>query len=239
MPNDTPTNSGLTAAPEEEEETEEEEYVVEQILNHRVTKKGKLEYYLKWKGFSNADNTWEPAENLNCKDLVDAYESLRGKEKKDKKPKSTKSIDEIDDKKSKQVKRKTTDDSAPKKKKKNDKRANGFDRGMVAEEILGATETSGEVHFLIKWKGVNDAELVPSKVANVKIPQMVIAFYEARLTWSTNSNKSSDETEDAESSPKKNGTSEGAAEEVADEAAPKSKDETTHVNNTDNAVAVN
>ena len=35
---------------------------------------------------------------------------------------------------------------------------------------------------------MNDAELVPSKIANIKIPQMVIAFYEARLTWSnTNS----------------------------------------------------
>ena len=42
-------------------------------------------------------------------------------------------------------------------------------------------------HFYFR-KGVNDAELVPSKIANIKIPQMVIAFYEARLTWSnTNS----------------------------------------------------
>ena len=42
--------------------------------------------------------------------------------------------------------------------------------------------------YLYFRKGVNDAELVPSKIANIKIPQMVIAFYEARLTWSnTNS----------------------------------------------------
>lgn len=238
MPNsDIPTNSGSTSTPEEE--GEEEEYVVEQILDHRVTKKGKLEYYLKWKGFSNADNTWEPAENLNCKDLVDAYESLRGKEKKDKKIKPSKP-EESGDKKTKQVKRKSTGESLPKKKKKNDKRANGFERGMVAEEILGATETSGEVHFLIKWKGVNDAELVPSKIANIKIPQMVIAFYEARLTWSTNSNKSSDETEETETSPKKNGTNEG--DEVAEECQPvnATNDEAAHINSSaDQAVAVN
>lgn len=43
--------------------------------------------------------------------------------------------------------------------------------------------------FSVFRKGVNDAELVPSKIANVKIPQMVISFYEARLTWSTVSGK--------------------------------------------------
>ena len=38
------------AAPEEEEEEEEEEYVVEKIIKHRQTRKGKLEYFVKWEG---------------------------------------------------------------------------------------------------------------------------------------------------------------------------------------------
>merc|ERR1712080_35037 len=89
---DKPTNSA-TVEEEEKEEEEEEEYIVEKILNHRFTKKGKLEYFLKWKGFDDADNTWEPAENLNCQDLVEIYEAEREKKKKDKKavkPKPTK-----------------------------------------------------------------------------------------------------------------------------------------------------
>ncbi|XP_019962137.1 chromobox protein homolog 1b isoform X1 [Paralichthys olivaceus] len=149
-----------------EEEEEEEEYVVEKVLNRRVVK-GRVEYLLKWKGFSEEDNTWEPDDNLDCPDLIAEFLQSQ-KTAHDGKRKAGEA---------------EGDESKSKKKKDDTEKLRGFARGLDPERIIGATDSTGELMFLMKWKNSDEADLVPAKEANVKCPQVVISFYEERLTW--------------------------------------------------------
>ncbi|KAK6919826.1 Chromo domain [Dillenia turbinata] len=63
-------------------------FEVEAIRRRRV-RKGELQYLIKWRGWPEAANTWEPLENLlTCMDVVDAFEDrLKSKNKPSRKRK--------------------------------------------------------------------------------------------------------------------------------------------------------
>ena len=187
---------------------EEEEYAVEKICGRRV-RKGKVEYYLKWKGYSEDENTWEPEENLDCQDLIQQYEADRAKEEQSKAEKPAKKdtgnasgrSSSASNKRKPTGEDKNTSVSSKKKSRRDSHKSEtdndsvsestsskttektGFDKGLDAEKILGASDSGGVLTFLIQFKGIDQAEMVPASVANMKIPQMVIKFYEDRLSW--------------------------------------------------------
>ena len=59
----------------------------------------------------------------------------------------------------------------------------GFDLGYQAECVTNAMKLGGRVLLLIKWKGRKEPELVPSDIARWKCPQLLIQYYQKRLTW--------------------------------------------------------
>jgi len=238
------------------QELVEEEYVVEKVVDKKILDNGGILYLIKWEGYPDSENTWEPKENITSKTLIAQYEkSIKSKESLEKSnvENEIKSVEENQEKdedknpgrknkrkssitdnpelstsdektqpknessRKKGLKQEVTaeEDSnvqvaetsksrssskgrQPPNKKKikevttdeesvgaagDESEPSGFGRNLPPEEIVGATEVKGNLTFLIKWKGSEEASLVPASEANIKCPQLVIQFYEARLTW--------------------------------------------------------
>ncbi|XP_054164075.1 chromobox protein homolog 3-like [Oppia nitens] len=222
---------------------EEDDFEIDKIVDKRVDSNGKVEYWVKWKGFDETDNTWELKENLmqnlKCSSVVDQFErqlknttdshnntanhyliddnKVIANTTRVAKEDSTHKLSDISAKSNtkdnimnkKGIKKNgNTSDSVTTTKRAHNKtnrklkncpndekmdqipdkvidksKLKGFDRQLEADYICGATTLYGELMFLIKWKGVNSADLVAAKEANQKIPQTVIKFYEKNLCF--------------------------------------------------------
>ncbi|KAI1892285.1 hypothetical protein AGOR_G00131770 [Albula goreensis] len=154
-------------ADDEPSSSEEEEYVVEKVLDRRMVK-GRVEYFLKWKGFSEKHNTWEPEKNLDCPELIAEFMKTYKKSSSGSstpssggaRPSSTAATGGRSRDSSGAKRKNSTEEeeeeggSKPKRKKEDDILiARGFERGLEPEKIIGATDSCGDLMFLMKWEG--------------------------------------------------------------------------------------
>ncbi|XP_073703129.1 chromobox protein homolog 3-like isoform X2 [Garra rufa] len=175
-----------------EETTVVQEFAVEKIIRRRVNE-GKVEYYLKWKGFTDAENTWEPEDNLDCPELIEEF--LRNlKVSGETEQEGCQSLDtEIQPKQ--ESSELDADMAHPQPQEELIERGNeevddhnveipaGQSSNPEPDRIIGCTDQQGELMFLIKWKNTDEVALQSAREASKRWPEMVIRFYEDKLTW--------------------------------------------------------
>eukprot|EP00064_Thunnus_orientalis_P001754 superscaffoldBa00000121_g1757 len=164
---------------EETNVTVVQEFVVEKIIRRRVSN-GRVEYFLKWKGFTDAENTWEPEDNLDCPELIEEFlrntHLSEGNEEEQSeqlepefipKEEMTEQETEISCMQSQQQACTMHSDSdvlEP------DTPTN-LSTYLEPECIIGSTDRQGELMFLVKWKNSDDVALLPAREASARCPQ--------------------------------------------------------------------
>ncbi|XP_049871057.1 chromobox protein homolog 7-like [Pectinophora gossypiella] len=149
-----------------------EEFSVEKILDRRV-KNGKVEFLLKWKGYSNEDNTWEPEDNLDCPELISAYEEARLKRERE----AAAAAAEVEEGQS--ARKRTRRDKKNKDKKIEEiDKPRGLARGLPPEKILAGQLFHGTLFFLVKWQGCLELDVVHGHELGEAFPDFVISYYE-------------------------------------------------------------
>ncbi|CAL8085484.1 unnamed protein product [Orchesella dallaii] len=160
----TPVSTATT-----DSEDEEQMFLVEKILKKRNGTDGKSIYLIKWEGYGDEENTWEPEENLPTHLISQFKEEL--KEKKMRKRMEANGRG----RRSQSVSSEDTEVIDP-----------DNDEGDGDEEdkiIDGFINEEGERVYVVKLKNVDEPVHIPVMEAHAKYPAAVIDFHQDRFHW--------------------------------------------------------
>jgi len=152
-------------------------YIVEKILKKRI-RNGKVQYFLKWKGYGMDDCTWEPRENLTCDDLIEEFERTY-EEKPDV------SDIKVEGKKGRGRTNDTWASIIPTPKSEVDPWLD--DPLKEAGEITETGLRNGNLAFKIRWYPEGSGyDWMSADVANVRCPHLVLRYYRDLLSGKYN-----------------------------------------------------
>lgn len=119
-------------------------FQVEAVVDEKMVK-GVKYYLIRWKGYSEDSDTWEPENTLSCPDLVKKFNSNR---KNDSSPKSKK-IKEVKSK----TKKKSIKERTSKEVKESDEEWDEDEEFEVERIVEVHHKRDGNREFLVSWKG--------------------------------------------------------------------------------------
>ncbi|KAH0843899.1 hypothetical protein AYO21_10406 [Fonsecaea monophora] len=169
---------------------EEAMYNVETIRNHKF-QKGQVFYLIKWQGYSEKENTWEPEEHLlpHARQLLaDYHEKIGGR--------PTPSVKRAKSKQKLRTPASTVDRPAAKRRKRNtDAPANPAEEALGTwlpdkenwEDLVAKVETverdeAGKLFAYIKFKNGKRSKVLMDLIAD-HCPKAMLKFYEEHLKF--------------------------------------------------------
>jgi hypothetical protein len=160
----------------------ENEYMVEKVLNKRVSADGAVEYLIKWDGYETEESTWEPKENLtNIRHLIKDYENGLKKNH----------IGGINKKHKKEGKSELTEPLEPPVSVVSDKSDFEIKENIgefVPDRVTTVKLINEALHALVFWEPNSDGTemdpcYVPSSVLADHYPKKLIEFYEGKIKF--------------------------------------------------------
>lgn len=174
----------------------EEEYTVEDILDKRTNRKGKIEYLVKWENYPVAASTWEPLEHLtNSMDIIRDFEARQaGKEKTEKSLKPTEgnaaaAADKYSSTPGNPNKPQNAESSSGSKTEKSEEIQILRDiDDNIPKKINSVKKFEGELFSLVEWEERSDGltpdpAYIPSMLLRKLNPKLLIQFYESKIKF--------------------------------------------------------
>lgn len=162
--------------------------VAEQIIDKRTTREGKIEFLVRWEGFSIAKSTWEPVETLGkYRKLIKDFEETEEFKKMGKEEKITTNPANY--------KEMNTTPESHESNNKNENKDQTDDHPIMRDiqdnlpkKIKSVKKINGELFSFVEWEERSDGltpdpAYVPSIILRQINPKLLIEFYESKIKF--------------------------------------------------------